>query len=541
MLLAQAPVISPGGIVNGADFKIDPQWGTMLIPGEIGTIFGENLAANTESAPGFPLPTDLGGTMVTVGGVAAPLYYVSPSQINFQAPSTIQFASGQSPTTQVIVSTPSGISGPVPLLLGNSAPSFFTQNGSGCGPGAIQNVNADGSVTLNTPADSVSPGGFITLWATGLGPPEEFESIDFPFTGQGTLGLPPDGSPAPASPLTVYWGHDLGVALGLNGFAQVASAGTDVFLGTGFLGLAPGLVGVDQMNVQVPGDAPEGCGVPLAMPSGGFLSLGNGSQPVTISIRNGGGPCQDAPLARVGILNWTKTITTGPTSNTPAAADTLQAILVEAPGNLLAPAPSTLPGSGGVYPPIAPNCPGSSGRRLDAGSMTIQAAGAASFMFSPSSTSGELLYQATLPAGILQPGTVQLSASGGADIGAFQASLSFPAPIQIQTNLAPGTTVPLNVPFQLRWTGGTADEIVTVRLVGGEAGQEYYGGSATGDAGTVTLQPPSIGYTNQFPLGFGRIDVLVTPVQPQTFTAPTLSQPGTQNWMYWYKFTGIVN
>ena len=57
MLLAQAPVISPGGIVNGADFKTDPQWGTMLIPGEIGTIFGENLAANTESAPGFPLGT----------------------------------------------------------------------------------------------------------------------------------------------------------------------------------------------------------------------------------------------------------------------------------------------------------------------------------------------------------------------------------------------------------------------------------------------------------------------------------------------------
>jgi uncharacterized protein (TIGR03437 family) len=534
MLLAQAPVISPGGIVNGADFKIDPQWGTILIGGEIATIFGANLAATTQSAPGFPLPTSLGGTTVTVGGVAAPLFYASPGQINLQVPSTIELSAGQTPS--VVVTTPAGTSDPASWSLADSAPALFTQNQSGCGPGAIQNVNGDGSVTLNTAASSASPGDFVTLWATGLGPPEQFESIEFALTGQGAVGLPPDGSPAPANPLTVYWGPDLGITLGLNGFAQVSSAGADVFLGTGFLGLAPGLVGVDQMNVQLPDDAPEGCAVPLRVPSGGFPT--QGSQPVIISIRKGGGPCQDAPLARVGILNWTKTIVTGPTSNTPVVTDTFQAILVEAPNNLLTPAPSTFTGSGGVYPPIAPNCPGSSGRRLDAGSMTIQAAGAALFTFSPSSTTGELLYQATLPPGMLQPGTIQLSAAGGADIGAFQASLSFPAPIQIQTNLAPGT--PVNPPFKLDWTGGTSDEIVTVRVVAAD-GQDYFQGFATGDAGTVTLQPPSNGIADVFPFGVSRVDVLVTPAQPQTFTAPTLSQPGTQNWTYWYQFTGTEN
>jgi uncharacterized protein (TIGR03437 family) len=539
-LVAQVPVISPGGLVNGADFKTDPQWGTILIGGEIATIFGANLAATTQSAPGFPLPTSLGGTTVTVGGVAAPLFYVSPGQINLQVPSTIELPGSQ--TSTVVVTTPAGTSNPESWTPAASAPALFTQNESGCGPGAIQNVSADGSVTLNTPANSVSPGDFITLWATGLGPPGEF-CPGAPLVGcLGGPGLPPDGSPAAASPPTVYFGPVLGITVGLNGFAQVTSAGSGAFFPTSFVGLAPGLVGVDQMNVQLPDDAPEGCSVPLTIPGWGFLPPANGSQPVTISIHQGGGPCQDTPLARVGMLSWTKTIVTGPTSNTPVVTDTFQATLVEAPGNLLAPAPSSLTGfTLSYYPPNAPNCPGSSGRRLDAGSMTIQAAGGASFTLSPSSASGELLYQATLPAGILQPGTIQLSASGGADIGAFQASLSFPAPIQIQTNLAPGTIVPINEPFRLDWTGGTADEIVTVRLVGGESDQEYYQGFATGDAGTVTLQPPSIGYTNQFPLGFGRIDVLVTPVQPQTFTAPTLSQPGTQNWMYWYKFTGIVN
>jgi uncharacterized protein (TIGR03437 family) len=54
--------------------------------GSIATIFGTNLAASTETATTVPLPTSLGGTRVSFGSVAVYLFYVSPSQINFQVP-----------------------------------------------------------------------------------------------------------------------------------------------------------------------------------------------------------------------------------------------------------------------------------------------------------------------------------------------------------------------------------------------------------------------------------------------------------------------
>ena len=55
-----------------------------IAPGSIATIFGSNLATDTVAATSTPLPNQLGGTTVTVDGVRAPLFYVSPTQINFQ-------------------------------------------------------------------------------------------------------------------------------------------------------------------------------------------------------------------------------------------------------------------------------------------------------------------------------------------------------------------------------------------------------------------------------------------------------------------------
>jgi adhesin/invasin len=52
------------------------------------TIFGRNLATSTMHALVYPLPTTLGTTMVIVNGAPAPLYYVSPGQINFQMRNT---------------------------------------------------------------------------------------------------------------------------------------------------------------------------------------------------------------------------------------------------------------------------------------------------------------------------------------------------------------------------------------------------------------------------------------------------------------------
>jgi hypothetical protein len=74
---AVPPQISPGGIVNAASFKAP------LARCGLATVFGTNLADTPASATALPLPTTLGGAQVVVNGVAAPLVYVSPGQINF--------------------------------------------------------------------------------------------------------------------------------------------------------------------------------------------------------------------------------------------------------------------------------------------------------------------------------------------------------------------------------------------------------------------------------------------------------------------------
>ncbi|MBV8732153.1 MAG: hypothetical protein JO336_20285, partial [Acidobacteriia bacterium] len=56
-------------------------------PGTLVSVLGSNLSANTASADTTkPLPTTLGGTQVFMNGVAVPLSFVSPSQINAQVP-----------------------------------------------------------------------------------------------------------------------------------------------------------------------------------------------------------------------------------------------------------------------------------------------------------------------------------------------------------------------------------------------------------------------------------------------------------------------
>ena len=82
-VLASAPMlVAQGAIVNGAGFHESG----FLAVGSIATLFGTGLSPGVEAASGASLPTTLSGVQLLVNGVAAPLWCVSPSQINFQAP-----------------------------------------------------------------------------------------------------------------------------------------------------------------------------------------------------------------------------------------------------------------------------------------------------------------------------------------------------------------------------------------------------------------------------------------------------------------------
>src|SRR5260370_24334219 len=62
-----------------------------IAPASIASAFGKQIGASTEAAHSLPLTTTLGGVSVSVMDSAkvsrmAPLFYVSPNQINFVAP-----------------------------------------------------------------------------------------------------------------------------------------------------------------------------------------------------------------------------------------------------------------------------------------------------------------------------------------------------------------------------------------------------------------------------------------------------------------------
>ena len=215
---AQKPAINPKGVVNAASFAGADQPGWAIAPGGIASVFGQNLASTTRAAETLPLPRTVEGTSVTVDGLPAPLFYVSPTQINFQVPSAL---TGPRPVA-VVVSTTVGASDPVLVQVVQDASGIFTQGALGCGQGAIQNVGADGSRTLNTPARSASPGSFVSVYGTGLG------FVYF---------APPDGQAALADPLA-RTPSTPAVRFGPEGFARGALVST-------YSGRTPGLVGVD--------------------------------------------------------------------------------------------------------------------------------------------------------------------------------------------------------------------------------------------------------------------------------------------------------
>ena len=119
---SQTPVITPGSVVNAASYL-----GTVA-PGALAVLYGTNLADNTYQnvidASGNFVKT-LAGVTVTVDGVAAPLVYLSPTQINFQIP--WETVPGTAVSVQVTRNTV--LSAVETITIANSAaPSMFLED-----------------------------------------------------------------------------------------------------------------------------------------------------------------------------------------------------------------------------------------------------------------------------------------------------------------------------------------------------------------------------------------------------------------------------
>lgn len=503
----QKPVIFPGGVVNAASY------GSESGIGSIAAIFGTNLAVTTETAPPGPLPTQFGGTSVTVNGVPAPLFYVSPGQINIQVPS---YYPDPLSSRGIVVSTPAGGSDPyLQDALGGFG--IFTLDGSGCGRGAVLNVRQDGTVSLNSPSNSVSPGDYISVYGTGVGL---------------VYNAPPDGMPTPLEPLAPAPG---GPEPALDFMSY--SFGPYSY----WAGRAPGLIGVDQINIPVPDTVREGCAVPLQVAIGG----GN-SQPVPISIRNGGGPCMDPPSAGYGEIVWEKAVTTTAVGSA-SETDTLTVSLQASPGKQAPPLPVFQEGNNPGYERyFGPSCPLPGYRSLDAGAVTIQGPGlspapAPVAPLQEGQVSGLTVYRATLSNGAIQPGSFTVSAGGGADVGPFQSSVQIGSGIQVTDALA-GRVFSSMQSIRINWTGGDPDTWVTFTLVhhtGGVDQARFVRARASDSTVTMDAYP-------QRPIGIapGPVEIILEvapdPAQISSFSAPGLSLGGRHSWKYTYRFEGVL-
>lgn len=224
--LAQGPTLPPNSMVNGASFRPAADPGGAVAPGTIVAIFGSNLAGSVQQAMSVPLSTTLGDTSVTFNNVSAPLFFVSGGQVNAQVP--FETPAG---TVSVQVRRQSGTSTQQMAIAGVS-PGIFTLPATGMGPAAILHADTFQIVTQSAPA---RPSEFLLIFCTGLGP------VDPPV---------PSGHAAPSAEPLARTVRSTSVLVNIGNPPMPAQ----VF----FSGLAPGFVGLYQINVQLPAAPPRG-------------------------------------------------------------------------------------------------------------------------------------------------------------------------------------------------------------------------------------------------------------------------------------------
>jgi len=205
------------------------------------TIFGRNLGSAQSSAP--PLPTVMGGVCVTLNGMAMPLAMTSSGQINAEVPVTL--AAGRYPLLVRSIDNQS-VSIATTVAISKYAPAVLIGDG---GQPAI--LHADGRYV-----DQKNPGKrdeTLTIYATGMG---------VTHGGAVTTGAAAPSSPeAVTDPVQVYFGNP-----SFRQSQMIVRSST----------LLPGMVGVAQILVTIPGFHTRGSSVPVTLRIGGVSSSTTG-------------------------------------------------------------------------------------------------------------------------------------------------------------------------------------------------------------------------------------------------------------------------
>jgi uncharacterized protein (TIGR03437 family) len=214
---AQAPVLNRDSTYNAWNAERSGP----IAPGTWVSIYGSNLAPGPVTPKDFPFPTLVNGTTVLVGGVEAPLFYVSPTQINALIPAELAPAQEYS----ILVAANGGYTLPETLVTTAVRPgvlAFFPNK-------PIIAQHADYS--LITDASPAKPGENFTMYLLGMGDTDPKVATN---------------APAPSTPPFALVTTQPEVRI--NGAAAPVS----------YAGLTPGTVGLYQINTKVPDDAPDG-------------------------------------------------------------------------------------------------------------------------------------------------------------------------------------------------------------------------------------------------------------------------------------------
>ena len=450
--VAQNPTVT---VVENAASNILPGLpNSGIAQGALFIVKGSNLGPATFAvADKFPFQTSIAGTsvQVTVGGrsVAGIMYYAGATQVAAILPSSTPTGTGT-----VTVRTGSGTSGTVPITVVQNNLGIFTASQSGAGD-AIATLGAG----FVTPANAANPGDTVVLWGTGLGP------VTFDETN------PAQQTDMTNVPLEAY----------------VAGKPAQVL----FRGRNACCTAVDTVYIRVP-DGVAGCAVPVAFKIGNLIS-----NTTTISIAASGRTCTPtAPgISQTDLNNWitrgsftaggiylgrtavtTQPLTVGgitiPGVNTrtdfsgasfykvtvqPGAFGLSSAFDIATYGSCTV---TTYSGQSSTAPLTYPI------QYLDAGpSIGLSGPGGPKTLAKQTSGANIISYFATLDqnGNYLTAGNYTFTGTGGADVGAFTASLTLPAPL-VWTNQSSTTTVDRSKGVTVNWTGG--DPAGYVQIIG---------------------------------------------------------------------------
>jgi len=426
-----------------------PNYG--ISPGTLFIIKGTNLASVPvssitklqDSTAAGGIPTTLNGAQitVTVGSFTGHpgMYYAGATQIAAVLPSGTPAGTGT-----VTVSYGGATSNAATLTVVATALGLDTYYGAGSGLGVATDAS---TYALITYTNSAKPGQNLVLWGSGLGADTADSDVSYTVTPH-----------AVNVPITVYIG---GVAV------------TPTYAGSS------GYPGLNQINVTVPSGVATGCGISVVVETGSGATT-NVSNTMTLPIGASGGVCNDSALGYNG-TQLTSTTTQSGTYNF-GSLSILQSTtpVVGTSGGLQTAAT-------GIFDQVTYSASSTTGSvtslgscaisvsaisttttiptivGLDAGTITITGPTGTQPVpnqviptISPSGIYSAVLANSFFPA---TGGSFTFTGSGGKNIGAFTASISYTNPL-VWTNMSSIKSIARANGQNITWTGGAANSYV---------------------------------------------------------------------------------